>query len=78
MGRRKKHLLDLTMRCRFAPNFCSEMSRQMGGRGAGCALCQVWNSGEWSVQFLALERRNSIMASPKALPIPQNVLALPR
>lgn len=28
-------------------------------------------------QFLAPERRNSIMASPKALPIAQNVLGLP-
>jgi hypothetical protein len=64
---------------RFHPaTFFSVMSRQIGGRDAGCALCQVWNSGELSVQFLAPERHNSIMASPKALPIPQNVLALPR
>lgn len=43
-----------------------------------CALCHARKSAEFSVQFLAPERCSSRMASPKALPIAQNVLALPR
>jgi hypothetical protein len=64
---------------RFHPaTFFSVMSRQIGGRDAGYALGDARNGAGFSVQFLPPERHNSIMASPKALPIPQNVLALPR
>jgi hypothetical protein len=59
-------------------NFSSEISRQVRGLDAGCTPGDARDSGEVSVQFLVPERRNSIMASPKALPMLQNVLALPR
>lgn len=59
-------------------NFLSEISWQIGGLGAGCVPRDARNGGKFAVQRLAPERHSSIIASPKALPVWQFVLALPR